>query len=116
VRKRGRRWTTSKLDGQSRSARYRAIADPLVRRRVADFLDELAPPLKKALWDEIGEIGRDPMGRGSPYDDEDDPEFAGLRIGLGVAGWAIFYLPLPQPVGGYVTSIKMWDFDATLVE
>ena len=76
----------------------------------------MAPPLAKALWDEIGEIGRDPMSRGSLYEDEDDPEFGGLRIGLGVAGWAIFYLPLPAPEGAYVTSIKMWDFDAALIE
>lgn len=56
------------------------------------------------------------MSRGSLYEDEDDPEFGGLRIGLGVAGWAIFYLPLPAPEGAYVTSIKMWDFDAALIE
>lgn len=39
-----------------------------------------------------------------------DPEFSALRIGLGVAGFAIFYLPMPPPNGAYVTSIKPWDY------
>lgn len=103
---------TSRPGTPCRSARFLEIADPLVRRSVADLLATVAPRLARDLWDEIAEIGRDPLGRGSPYEDQDDPEFADMRIGLGVAGWAIFYLPVPQPVGAYVTSIKMWDFDA----
>jgi hypothetical protein len=74
---------TSRPATRCRSARFREIADPLVPRRVADFLAEVAPPLARALWDEIAEIGRDPLGRGSPYEGMDDPEFADLRSDWG---------------------------------
>jgi hypothetical protein len=68
----------------------------------------LQSPVHRELWDEINEIGRDPIGRGSPYED-DDPSFANQRVGLGVAGFAIFYLPMASG-GAYVTEIRLWDY------
>lgn len=68
----------------------------------------MAPQVARALWDEITEIERDPIGRGSLYADEEDAEFAGLRHDLAVAGYAIFYLSYPE--GVYVTSIRPWDY------
>jgi len=59
---------------------------------------------------EIEEITRDPAGprkRGSGWG---DPELAGLRMALGVAGYAIFYLPFRGGDGVYVTSIRDWDY------
>jgi len=41
--------------------------------------------------------------------DEPDPEFANQRIALGVAGWAIFYLPTPDG-GAYVMRVGPWDY------
>ena len=68
-------------------------------------------PVRGELWDEIGEIERDPEGRGTPYADADaDPEFADLRIDLAVAGYAIFYVGPPGRPGVYVTSINLWEF------
>jgi hypothetical protein len=60
--------------------------------------------------DEISEIERDPTGRGAIDEDETDPELAGLRIALGVAGYAIFYLPFANGPEVYVTSIRDWDY------
>jgi len=62
------------------------------------------------LWDEITEIERDPVGRGNLFEDEFDPEFAGMRYALGVTGYAIFYVPYPRVDELYVTSIRPWDF------
>jgi len=42
--------------------------------------------------------------------DEVDPELAGLRMSLGVPGYAIFYLPCRGADGIYVTSIRDWDY------
>lgn len=75
------------------------------------FLEQLTDRVRRDLWDEIREIADNPIGRGTPDEDE-DPEFAGRRMGLGVAGFAIFYLPFADRSGAYVTSIKPWDFDA----
>ena len=36
--------------------------------------------------------------------------FVSQRIGLGVAGFAIFYVPTAGGGGAYVTSIRLWDF------
>ena len=78
-------------------------------------MDQVSDQLREALWDEIKEIASHPEARGALYEDEVDPEFEGLRIGLGIAGFAIFYLPFVDGSGAYVTSIKPWDYDALLV-
>jgi hypothetical protein len=74
------------------------------------FLAQLPESVALALKVEIVEITRDPLGRGSLDQDEDDPELAGLRMALGVAGYAIFYLPFRGGDGTYVTSIRDWDY------
>jgi len=74
------------------------------------FLAQLPESVARALEVEIEEITRDPLGRGSLDRDEDDPELAGLRMALGVAGYAIFYLPFRGGDGVYVTSIRDWDY------
>lgn len=76
-----------------------------------EFLRELASTRAgRELREEIDKIAHDPLGRGTAHGDGLDPEFHDLRIGLGVAGYAIFYIPLPNEPGVYVASIKPWDF------
>jgi len=78
------------------------------------FLRAVAPAVRRALWDEIDEIGHNPIGRGTLVEDpERDPEMASMRYALGVPGYAIFYVPLPHD-RVYVTRIQLWDFDAFL--
>ena len=74
------------------------------------FLAQLPESVAHALEDEIAEIARDPVVRGSLDEDEVDPELAGIRMALGVAGYAIFYLPWRGADGFYVTSIRDWDY------
>lgn len=99
---------TLRRDAPCRSRRSPATGKALVSPAARLFLEQLTPALQRDLWDEIHEIGADPLARGIPYPG-DDPEFFGQRIALGVAGFGIQYLPM---VGGgaYVISIRPEDF------
>jgi hypothetical protein len=64
---------------------------------------------RRALWDEIAEIAQLPDERGAVVA-ESDPEFRGMRIGLGVAGYAIFYVHYPAAQEVYVVTIRPWEY------
>lgn len=66
-------------------------------------------PVSRSLWDELTEIERDPIGRGTIDPNEEDPELVGLRFAVGVTVFAIFYLTYGDGAYVYVTSIREWD-------
>ena len=94
---------------QPRFRRPSAIVKATLSPAAKAFLRDVSQSTQRAISDEIAEIKRAPEDRGSIYE-ESDPEFRDMRIGLGVAGFAIFYVHY-QAVGEiYIVTIRPWDF------